>query len=758
MLKASSFLKSLLIPTVLVISLSLFSPFNQVHAAPEDDFVITVKTDNVSQYFGEDPINTNSADNQFIIPTYPGEAYNYNVDCNDDGIDEATAVTGDYTCDYPASGIYTIRIKDNTGSKTGFPQIYYYFATADHTKILSVDQWGTGKWKSMESAFYRAENLVISATDAPDLSQVSDMSWAFSYIKGFKQSIGDWDVSNVTNMNRMFEGIDSFNQPLENWDVSNVTNMGMMFHSAENFNQPLENWDTSNVTDMRAMFERAGKFNQPLANWDVGSVTQMNGMFAMASEFNQPIGDWNTSRVTNMSNMFEAALSFNQPLENWDVSSVTQMRGMFEDAESFNQPLGSWDTSNVWDMRWMFRYAWAFDQDLSDWNIEYLFLPRDMFEGVTLSTENYDALLNGWNSQKVIYGSRFSGGDSMYCSSKEARNNLVINHGWKITDGGFDPNCPPGSASISYSGQGFSETSANDGSVGGSIVIRLTGDTFNEFTNEVQLQLLNIPPGLTPSVSLSEENTVLTLTFEGKALLHSNADDVDNITFAFTDAAFANLSAGDIDYAIGPADSLLGVNFDDPVGVDPNSCVGFNDVRVSDPECRAIELVRNLGVMTGYTDGTNRFGKGEFLQRDEVTKIIIEIFRERQFHQQQNKCPSDPFPDVDCDSDWGAPYIYFGSNVINIITGYLSGADAGSFVQARHVTRAEFAKLIAENYPPVSGEVFYQDVSESDWFANASKFFHQNGLYTGGMMRPHEKITRDEVAEVIYRLNKKGLL
>ena len=35
-----------------------------------DDFVITVKTDNPGV----------SLNTQFIIPTYPGEAYNYNID------------------------------------------------------------------------------------------------------------------------------------------------------------------------------------------------------------------------------------------------------------------------------------------------------------------------------------------------------------------------------------------------------------------------------------------------------------------------------------------------------------------------------------------------------------------------------------------------------------------------------------------------------------------------------------------------------
>jgi hypothetical protein len=82
--------------------------------ADSDDFVITVKTDNPGT----------STDTQFIIPT-AGIDYDYNVDCDNDGINEITGATGDYTCDYASPGTYTIRIMDNTGEGTGFTQIIF---------------------------------------------------------------------------------------------------------------------------------------------------------------------------------------------------------------------------------------------------------------------------------------------------------------------------------------------------------------------------------------------------------------------------------------------------------------------------------------------------------------------------------------------------------------------------------------------------------------------------------------------------------
>lgn len=80
--------------------------------SPADDFVITVQTDNPGA----------SLDTQFTIPT-TGGGYNYNVDCDNDGINEAAGQTGAYTCNYVSAGTYTVRIKDNSGAGTGFPRI-----------------------------------------------------------------------------------------------------------------------------------------------------------------------------------------------------------------------------------------------------------------------------------------------------------------------------------------------------------------------------------------------------------------------------------------------------------------------------------------------------------------------------------------------------------------------------------------------------------------------------------------------------------
>ena len=364
-----------------------------------NDFVLTVKTDNAGS----------STNKQFTIPT-TGAGYNYNVDCNNDGVNEAAAQHGNYTCNYAASGTYTVRIQDNSGAGTGFPRIYF-LGGGDKLKLLTIEQWGTGKWTSMASAFYGCANLAGQASDSPDLSAVTDMSDMFAYASAFNQNIGDWNTANVKNMTGMFE-------------------------RARNFNQDIGNWNTANVTDMSRMFATAGAFNQDIGNWNTANVTNMNHMFTWAVAFNQNVGNWNTAKVTDMGSMFYGASAFNQDIGSWNTSNVTDMSCMFCGAALFNQEIGIWNTAKVIDMSDMFHSASAFDQDIGGWNVGALTKAAEMFTDVTLSTANYDAMLIGWGAQTLHGSVTFSGGNSRYCLGVAAHNHLTTADHWVITDGG----------------------------------------------------------------------------------------------------------------------------------------------------------------------------------------------------------------------------------------------------------------------------------------------------------------------------------
>ncbi len=330
--------------------------------SPEAPFLTTWQTDNTGP----------SCNSCISIPTILS-GYSYDIDWENDGVYDDFGITGNITHDYGTAGTYQVAIKGS------FPRIFFPPNTADKLKILSVDQWGSIPWSSMNNAFNNCDNLHILATDAPDLSIVTDMSGMFQFCDNMNEDISAWDVSNVTNMSLLFQQATSFNQPLDAWDVSNVTLFFSMFNQAAAFNQPLNSWDVSSAITMSSMFIGVPTFNQPLDSWDVSSVTSMSGMFWGADAFNQPLDMWDVSSVTNMSQMFYTIENFNQPLDSWDVSSVTNMRSMFYNAEAFNQPLNSWDVSSVTDMYEMFGGTNVFDQPLNSWDVSNVTTMQRMF-------------------------------------------------------------------------------------------------------------------------------------------------------------------------------------------------------------------------------------------------------------------------------------------------------------------------------------------------------------------------------------------
>ncbi len=276
---------------------------------------------------------TTNANESITIPTNPAlSGYNYTVDWGDGNT--STAQTGDATHTYATPGTHTVSI---TGE---FPSICFFYSN-NKNKIISIDQWGTGTWKSMSRAFQGCVNLQGNYTDAPNLSS---------------------------------------------------------------------------VTDMRMMFRDATVFNGNVSNWNVENVISMMGIFWEASAFNGDVSNWNVANATDMSYMFLAALAFNGDVSNWNVANVTNMKYMFLHASAFNGDVSSWNVENVTDM-------------------------DRMFDGVTLSTANYDALLNGWSTQTLQPNVDFHAGYNTYCAT--AARDILTNapNNWTVTDGGLDPNC-----------------------------------------------------------------------------------------------------------------------------------------------------------------------------------------------------------------------------------------------------------------------------------------------------------------------------
>ena len=346
-------------------------------------FEITVKDPVVRPFITT--WSTGSA-NQSI--TIPGTGRNCNINWGDGTLHVDTYCGQTHT--YAANGTHTVLISG------GLERFHLDNRQPNADRLISIDQWGDIRWTNMRSAFNGASNMVYNATDAPDLSHVSDTSSMFFSATAFNYDISDWNVSSVTDMSGMFEGASSFNQTLNDWDVSAVTDMSGMFDDASSFNGNLSSWDVSSVTDMSRMFEDTAS-NGNLSSWDVSAVTDMSDMFQYVTSFNKPLNDWDVSSVTNMNSMFWGASSFNQTLNDWDVSAVTDMGTMFAEAGAFNGNISSWDVSKVTDMTEMFWYATSFNLPLSSWDVSAVTDMRQMFEGTT----SFNHPLNDWNVSKV---------------------------------------------------------------------------------------------------------------------------------------------------------------------------------------------------------------------------------------------------------------------------------------------------------------------------------------------------------------------
>jgi len=317
---------------------------------------------------------------------FTGAEGDYDVVAKQNDIVVATFndLSGQETITLPSSGVYVLEV--NAKAINGFNRIRFNNG-GDKLKITDIKQWGTIVWSSFESTFFGCKNMLVTATDVPNLSSVTRMNNMFLSASSANPDTSNWDVSSVTNMYAMFLSASSANPNTSNWDVSSVTNMVAMFRDSTSANPDTSNWDISSVTDMDSMFANASSANPDTSNWDVSSVTRMYAMFFGASSANPNTSNWDVSSVTNMSFMFFGASIANSDTSNWDVSSVTNM--------------------------------------------------SSMFRGSNLSVENLTLIYEKWSLLTLKQNVEFGAGNIKYNSSGQSGRDVMVNtYNWTITDGG----------------------------------------------------------------------------------------------------------------------------------------------------------------------------------------------------------------------------------------------------------------------------------------------------------------------------------
>jgi hypothetical protein len=245
--------------------------------------------------FTVDTTQAGSASDTFVLPLHSGTTSMtvYWGDGNSDVI--TTYNQAELTHVYASSGTYQISLD---GAVSGIR----FAGAGDRLKILSIDNWGTNQWSTMQFAFYGCSNMVGTYTDSPDTSLVTNMYFSFSGCSSFNSPL-TFDCSAVTTMYQMFLGCSSFNSDIEFTNMSNVLDMRNMFYANTVLNSNIILADTSNVTQMSGMFQGCPVFNQPL-NLDTSNATSFSSMFLYAGAFDQDISAWNISSLTNAASMF----------------------------------------------------------------------------------------------------------------------------------------------------------------------------------------------------------------------------------------------------------------------------------------------------------------------------------------------------------------------------------------------------------------------------------------------------------------------
>ena len=339
---------------------------------------------------------------------------------------------------------------------------------------------------------------------------------------------------------------------------------------------------------MADLFKNKSTFNQDISTWDTSAVTHMGGMFNGATAFNKDISTWNTAAVTDMRWMFLGASSFDNggvALDWSDTSKVTNMSLMFRDATAFNQNIDNWNVSSVIDMNAMFWSATAFNQNIGNWNVSSVTTMNDMFKNVTLSTANYDLLLQGFNELELQDNINFDGGNSKYSAGEIAmyRANIISTDSWTITDGGIGDSTSPilSSASPADGATGVAVDANIVLTFSEAVDVESGNITIKKSSDDSTVETIDVTSGLvsgtgTTTITINPATTLTSSTGYYLNIAAAAFDDNAGNSYAgITDATTLNFTIADVNNptlsSSTPANGATGV------AVDANIVLTFSE-------------------------------------------------------------------------------------------------------------------------------------------------------------------------------------
>jgi len=188
---------------------------------------------------------------------------------------------------------------------------------------------------------------------------------------------------------------------------------------------------------------------------------------------------------------------------------------------------------------------------------------------------------------------------------------------------------------------------------------------------------------------------------------------------------------------------LYGSVTDSANGEGPQPAEIFKDVKEGDYASLAIQNLRDLGIITGYEDGSYRpndsINRAEFLHT--ITKAVEADLT--------GKLYSDCFTDVK--AEWFAPFVCYAKD-----KKWISGFADNSYHPSQSVVYGEALKIVIMAFnidvPKVVVASPMDGVKITDWYAPYVKAALDNGVIDlGGTFDANRNITRADLAQLIYR-------
>ena len=215
------------------------------------------------------------------------------------------------------------------------------------------------------------------------------------------------------------------------------------------------NWGTNPWLSLNRSF--VGFTNCVINATDLPNLSQCTSLklafYQWQSLVNWDVTNLDVSNVTNFEAVFQNCVNLEtlEGINNWQIGNlgIDGFKYAFQNCRKLTSTMEDWDVTNIRNIGNMFSNAYLYDNTFGKWNITGDLLLSNRLGSLNakyLSTPNYDDTLIKWENQLQIAFPNGAGyintqsinfGNAQYSSeAASARQTLIDDYGWTITDGG----------------------------------------------------------------------------------------------------------------------------------------------------------------------------------------------------------------------------------------------------------------------------------------------------------------------------------